>query len=141
MTLDELRAEINQDVIIRPLELDIASLDIALITSKYLIYRTDENLIVKALERNFKVLYKEKWEYWTGKAPKSVYVTKPQPLTILRSDVSTYTDADPELLELQAKIDIKKEKIKLIDSFIQIMNQRSFNISSAIKWQEFTAGK
>ena len=134
MTLDELKAEMEVDVKIDKTNLDSASLNVAFITSKYLNYRADENIIVHIMNKKHKKLYKDKWEHFTGKS------AAPSPLRLLKTDLHIYLDADEELSELAGKIAIRKEKVKLLDGFIQILNSRSFNISNAIKWQIFTTG-
>ena len=48
---------------------------------------------------------KDKWEYYTGKAPQHVYAEKPFNLKILKTDIDKYMDADPELVKLKQKVE------------------------------------
>jgi hypothetical protein len=139
MNLKQLKEEIYKDVKLTN-DLSLESLQIADITNKYLQLRLEDNLTLKALESKYDQLYKDKWIYYAGKADPDVYIEKPFKLIILRTDVPIFLNGDEELCRLKEKVDLIKEKVKMIDAIIQIMNQRSFNISNSIKWQSFING-
>jgi len=100
----------------------------------------EENVKLRHYENQLKKTKKDRWEYYTGKASPEVYKKDPFELKILKQDIPTYLESDPALQQIQDKVFLLKEKISYIDSIITILNNRSFNISNAIKWQMFTNG-
>jgi hypothetical protein len=49
-------------------------------------------------------------------------------------------DADPKLIELKSKIAVTEIKIKTVEEFLKALNNRNFNIKSAIDWQKMMNG-
>ena len=49
---------------------------------------------------DYKVMYRMKWEYYTGKANPEIYRDKPFDLKVLKADVGIYLDSDGELQQL-----------------------------------------
>jgi hypothetical protein len=64
----------------------------------------------------------------------------PNPLKILKQDLSIYMDADQDLQRIQAKIDIQKQKNSFLESAIKTISNRGFLIKNAIDWERFKVG-
>ena len=103
MRFDELQQMVDADLKIDDTELDLESIKTPQIHNKYLKFYTQFCLQLKKVRDERKSLYRDKWEYYTGKSPPEVYQEKPFDLKILRTDVPIYLDADPELQEIGQK--------------------------------------
>lgn len=140
MNIDELKENIQKDIKIDITQLDVESVNISSLTNKYLNLRMEENIKLRSYENKAKIIKKERWEYYTGKADIEVYRNEPFEFKILKQDIPIYLESDKHIQAIQDKIFIIKEKIKYIESIITILNNKSFNISNAIKWKIFTNG-
>ena len=101
MNIEELYDEIEKDLKIDDTELDLESIRTPQLHNKYLKLYTKHSLQLKKLQDDYKVTYRLKWEYYTGKASAAVYAEKPFELKILKADIGIYLDADgnPFVLE------------------------------------------
>ena len=83
-----LQEEVDKDVKIKSDHLDIESLRIPELHNKYLKYYNRFQLLLKKTETDYKELYKEKWEYYTGKLDEDSITElglEPFPLKILKT--------------------------------------------------------
>jgi len=91
-------------------------------------------------DTEYNVLKKEKWEYYTGKAPAEVYALKPFDLKILKTDIDKYLDSDEELQRQKQKVDYLQTTVDFLDRTIRQISNRGFLIKDAIDWRKFTSG-
>ena len=140
MNLEELQAQADKDLVIDDTELDTESLKTPILHNKYLQYYTKFNLLLKKSQWEEKTIQREKWEYYTGKAPQEVYALKPFNLKLLKTDVDKYLDADPELAKYKQKVDYIQTVIDFLDRTIKQISNRGFQIKNAIDWRKFTSG-
>ena len=103
MRFDELQDMADVDLKIDDTELDLESIRTPQVHNKYLKIYTKSCLQLKQVRDERKVLYRNKWEYYTGKAAPEVYQAKPFDLKILKTDVGIYIDSDPEYQEIGQK--------------------------------------
>ena len=68
MTLSEIQEMVRKDLKINDLELDIESLRIPSLHSKYLQLLTEHSLLLKKTQGELNVLKRDKWVFYTGKA-------------------------------------------------------------------------
>jgi hypothetical protein len=104
------------------------------------IYRSEKILLHK-MNKKFAELKKDKWEYYSGKAPEEIYNEKPFDIKVLRQDLDLYLDADPDLSELDYNIQSQKEKIFCLEKILRGIEQREFSIKNAIQMIRFEAGE
>ena len=64
----------------------------------------------------------------------------PNPLKILKSDLSLYIDSDKDIINHNLKVAYQKEKIDFLESVIRTINNRGFQIKNAIDWEKFKVG-
>jgi hypothetical protein len=140
MKLEELQDEMELDSIIERDNLDNESLKIPKIHSKWLKYYSAEKRILNKLKLELRSLVHFKTEYYSGKSDAQVYKEKPFHLKLIRADVDKYVENDPDVIAICSDVDIQEEKIYLIQEFIKGVNQRSFNIRSAIDFMKWTGG-
>ena len=140
MNLDEIQSLWDADSKLDPDNLHTVSTDIPALHAKYYRILNRILLLKKSEENKFKMLKKEKWQYYTGKADPEVYVETPFDHKVLRQDVDKYMDADPDLIKLLSKIDYYQVMISYLDSILKNINNRTFQVKNAIVWQKFIRG-
>ena len=86
------------------------------------------------------ILYRQKWEYYGGKADPQVYKEKPLDLKILKQDVPIYLEGDEELIESQHTVEYHKAMCDHAEKMCKMLNNRGFQIKNAIDWKRFMEG-
>ncbi|MBC8430101.1 MAG: recombination mediator protein UvsY [Pelagibacteraceae bacterium] len=140
MTLEELQQAVDRDFKLDDTELDSESIKIPLLHNKYLQHFNKFSLLLKNAELEYKLITREKWEYYTGKADQSVYKEKPFDLKVLKSDVHIYMDSDNELQRADQKAAYLNQIVKYLEQVLRSINNRTFLIKNAIEWKKFTSG-
>ena len=140
MTLEELQQSVDKDFKLDDTELDTESTKIPLLHNKYLQHYNKFSLLLKKAEQDHKLLTREKWEYYTGKADPAVYQEKPFNLKVLRQDVDKYIKSDPEVNKLEQKVTYIETTVDYLEKTLKIISNRTFTIKNAIDWRKFTSG-
>ena len=140
MNIEELYDEIEKDLKIDDTELDLESIRTPQLHNKYLKLYTKHSLQLKKLQDDYKVTYRLKWEYYTGKASAAVYAEKPFELKILKADIGIYLDADGELQQLSQKVAYSKEITNYLEKILREINNRNWAIRNTIEWKKFIHG-
>ena len=140
MNLDEIQSLWSEDSKIDPDNLHTESTNIPALHSKYYSILNRILLLKKSEENKFKVLKKEKWQYYSGKADPQVYVDKPFDHKVLRQDVDKYMDSDEDLIKTLSKIDYYQVMTNYLDSILKNINNRTYQVKNAIEWQKFIRG-
>ena len=140
MNLEELQEMSAKDLKIDDTQLDIESLKTPELYGKYLKIFMRWNLLLKQVESKHRILYRQKWEYYGGKADAKVYASKPFDLKVLKSDLAMYITSDEDIIELMNKIGYLEIVIKYIDGVIKSIDNRGWDIKNAIEWRKFEAG-
>ena len=143
MKLEEILESWAKDSKIDNTELDKESLKIPSLHNKYLKMYTGENLLRKKMVHDFKEMERDKFEYYSGKLCEEdlkEHGWEQFDHKLLKQDIPRYLESDPELIKMLLRIDYQKEKVEAIKSILSSINGRSFNISNAIKWQQFLNG-
>jgi len=140
MDLEELQKQAERDLSIDDLQLDIESLKTPNLHGKYLQYYNRFTLLHKKAKSDLKVLTREKWEYYMGKADPEVYQAKPFDLKVLKQDVPMYLDSDPDIVTAQQKIDYYECIVHYLEQILRSLNNRTFQIKNAIEWKKFVEG-
>ena len=139
--LSELQAEAKEDLVILDDEdLHQQSYKNQVIKPKWLDYKTKYKLLMFQCKADHKRLYREKWEYYGGKADAKIYVTKPFDLKVLKTDLNIYIESDEEIIKLEHKIAYLETTIKYIDGVLRSIQSRGWDIKNAISWKQFEAG-
>ncbi len=89
---------------------------------------------------DYKILYRQKWEYYGGKADAKIYETKPFDLKVLKSDLSIYIESDEEIILLENKIVYLETVIKYVDGVLKSIQSRGWDIKNAIELRKFVDG-
>ena len=141
MTLEELKQESYKDLPVKNVEnIDQESFYNQEIKAKWLDYKSRFELLLARNKGDYQVLYREKWEYYGGKADATVYAAKPFDLKVLKTDLQIYISSDSDVIELSNKIAYLETTIKFIDGVIKSIDNRGWDIKHAITWKQFEAG-
>ena len=140
MNIEELYDEIEKDLKIDDTELDLESIRTPQLHNKYLKLYTKHSLQLKKLQDDYKVMYRLKWEYYTGKAPPEVYASNPFDLKVLRTDIGIYLDADSDLQQLSQRTSYAKEITNYLEKILREINNRNWTIRNTIEWKKFIHG-
>ena len=140
MNLDELKIQVQRDLKIDDEHLDTESLKNQEIKAKYLDHKSRYELLLFKAKGDYKRLYREKWEYYGGKADAKIYATKPFDLKVLKTDLSVYITSDEDIINAENKIGYLEVVVDYIKGVIKSVDNRGWDIKSAIDWKKFEAG-
>ena len=142
MNLSEIQDQVKRDLRINDLELDIESLRIPSLHTKYLQLLTENSLKLKKVNSELAVLKRNKWIYYTGKASEDVYKEKGDfPLKLKTKDEErTFIDADEEIQKKKSEVEYYETAVEYLQEIVKQIGQRNFQIKNAIEWRKFEAG-
>ena len=140
MTLDELKLQVQKDLKVDDEHLDTESLKNQEIKATYLDHKSRYELLLYRAKGDYKRLYREKWEYYGGKADAKVYASKPFDLKVLKTDLSVYITSDEEVIDAENKIGYLETVVDYIKGVIKSVDNRGWDIKNAIEWKKFEAG-
>jgi len=143
MNIDEIMSEWKTDSEIDVTELADESIKIAKLHQKYYEYLIKEKLLFKKNESDLKLLRLEKYEFYTQGHNEETLKKGwelPSKGMVIKSEIPMYLDGDKDIINLNLKISYQQEKIDLLQSIIKSLNNRGYNIKSAIDWIKFTSG-
>ena len=144
MNLSDYQNYAKNDLVLDETQLEIESLKTPQLHSKYLNLLMDEKLQLTKLQHDFKVLRKKKWLYYTGKISQEELEEEGWEtfeLTILKTDLDKFLDSDEDLQNIHIRIKYRETIVDYLQEIIKIINNRQWNIRSAIDWLKFTNGQ
>lgn len=143
MKLEEIQNLYAEDVEIEPTDLSSESLKIPKLQLKYHRIYSQENMILKKLETEMKILKRDKFEFFVD-GPSLESKAKgwkfPAKGRIIKSDASMYIDADQDVIQLNLKIALQREKVDFLDAILKQLNNRGYNIKTALDFIKYTNG-
>ena len=108
---------------------------------KYMEFHNTFSLMKKEKELDMKRLIKEKWLYYKGKAPSSVYKEMPFDFKLTtKEEINMFIESDADIMKLQYRIDYIEQTLLYLDSVLRMINNRNFQIKNAIDWEKFKNG-
>ena len=143
MKLEEIQELWNRDREIDIAELAIESVRIPQLHDKYLKIYIDERIKLKSLEFELYKMVRLKNDYYSGKmAQEDLEKLGWEPFLgkIPKGEMHSYLEADEDVFRIKTKIVMMEEKINYLDSIVKMINNRGFQIKSAIDWIKFKSG-
>ena len=141
MKFEEIMDEAKKDAKLDYTELAKESVNLTNLIVKWSQIYSVEKVSLAAINRKFNALYKERWQYYLGKASDEYYQKYPPlDLKIMRSDVDIYLNSDEILSEIKEKQELQEQKISFLENFIKSLHSRGFNIRAAVDYLKFTNG-
>lgn len=141
-TLEQVLKMWDSDSVIDRTEPSKELLNIPKYHSKYLAILTKHKIATKKAHFDYLRMRKVKWEYFTGKMSKDEldeYGWEPFQFA-LKSDITTYLEADKDLIKLLEKKVYHEEVISVIESIMNELKQRTWQLRDFISWEKFVAG-
>ena len=142
MKIEDLFEEWKKDSEIDKTELGDEALKIPKLHHKYFQHYINEKMLLRKYESEFKKLKLDKHEFYTQGPNENTppnWKLPPRGM-ILKSDIPMYMDADKEIIDMSLKIGFQQEKIEFLDSILKTLNNRGYNIKTAVDWIKFTNG-
>ena len=143
MKLEEIQELWNRDREIDISELATESIRIPQIHDKYLKIYVDEKIKLRKLQLNLAKISKIKSDYYSGRMSQEELDRlewQPFLVKVLKGEVNSYIESDDDIIKLKETIALMEEKINYIDSVIRMINNRGFQIKSAIDWIKYKDG-
>ena len=129
------------DSVIDPDKYGEESVRIPQLHQRWMAFYNTFSLMKKEREGEMKGLVKQKWIYYKGKAPATVYREVPFDFKLTtREEINMFIDGDEEVRKLQYKIDYIEQVIFFLDGVLRQINGRNFQIKNAIEWDKFQSG-
>lgn len=120
---------------------DNDSIAIPQLHMKYMEFHNTYSLMKRERDIEMKRLVKNKWLYYKGKAPTTIYKEMPFDLKLTtKEEVLMFIDADDDITKLQFKIDYLEQVLFFLDGVLRMINNRTYHIKNAIEWKRFNAG-
>ena len=120
---------------------DNDSLAIPQLHMKYMEFHNQYSLMKKERDIEMKRLIKEKWLYYKGKAPSSIYKEMPFDLKLTtKEEISMFIEADEDIGKLKYKIEYIDQVLFFLDGVLRMINNRTYHIKNAIEWKKFQSG-
>ena len=135
--------EWNNDSKIDKIEIGNESLKVAELHNKYLRILTQESLILRKLDFEYKEMYKLKWEYYLGHLDSETMAShgwEPMRLKIMKQDLDIYLDSDHDLQKIQSRQVLQKEKLSALESIMKSIANRGFYIKNFIDFEKWRMG-
>ena len=143
MKLEEIQELWNRDREIDISELATESIRIPQIHDKYLKIYVDEKIKLRKLHLKLTKISKMKSDYYSGRMSQEELDRlewQPFLVKVLKGEVNSYVESDDDIIKLKETIALMEEKINYIDSVIRMINNRGFQIKSAIDWIKYKDG-
>ena len=141
MNLEDIQKMWDEDAKIDDDLLCVESTRIPQLHQKYLVMHNEFSLIRKENEFKYKILIRDKWKYYKGKAPKELYKELPFDLKLTtKEEITMFLEADEDLQKLSLKIEYINQILTYLDSILKMISNRTYQIKNAIEWQRFKGG-
>jgi hypothetical protein len=136
----------SEDCRINNNKLDESSAQSPVLHAKYLRLLSEAKLMLKKVERDQKVLLKDKWLYYNGKMDQKQLDSKgwnPDPfdgLKVMKGEMEHYYNSDPEIQRSEEKVEYWKTLISTLQEIVDNVKWRHQTIGNIIRWKQFEAG-
>ena len=141
MNLENLKTEVKKDLTIDKTDLASESIRIPQIHNKYLNFLMNDRLSLSKFDSDLVKLRHKKWLYYTGKMSQEELDElgwDPFDLTVLKTDIDKFVNADDDVILLQHKVVLLREKVNYLEGVMKAINNLNWNIRSAIDWMRMT---
>ena len=141
MNLENLKEEVKKDLTIDKTDLASESIRIPQIHNKYLNFLMNDRLSLSKFDSDLVKLRHKKWLYYTGKMSQEELDElgwDPFDLTVLKTDIDKFVNADDDVILLQHKVVLLREKVNYLEGVMKAINNLNWNIRSAIDWMRMT---
>jgi len=144
MTLDELHDLWDVDCVISEDHLDRESVKTPNLHSKYLRYLINHKIKLAALQSEYNTLRQKKFRYYRGEMNKveleELKWTQWQGIKPLKNEMEEFLEGDTDLNRINIKCEYMRGMIEALESILNQIKSRDWQIRNAINWKQFVAG-
>lgn len=143
MNVEQIVNEWNKDCKIDETELGAESSKIPQVHNKYIKIFMGERIALYKLKAESKKTRRTLLEYYLGELDQDELDQLGRPQfykKLLKNEVDTYIESDDMMIEANLRLGMQEEKVSYLEAIIKIINNRGFQIKSAIDWAKFTTG-
>lgn len=143
MNIESILSEWEKDSKIDETEIAKESIKIPKLHHKYYTIFIQEKLILKKHESAYKQLKLDKYNFYTqghNEETRKLGWQLPAIGIIRKTDVDSYLETDPDVMLIQEKINLQREKVELLDSIIKSFANRGYLLRTALDFIRFTNG-
>jgi len=143
MKIEDIFEMWGEDAIVDPTDLSAESVKVPKLHHKYYQIHSREYMLLKKKQEEFKVLYRDKYEYYRGQLDYETMKSRgwePFELKVMKGDVGIYMEADTDIINANLSIALQQEKVDVLKAIIKDLSQRSYHINNAIDFQKFQMG-
>ena len=143
MNIEQIVTEWNKDSKIDETELGMESAKIPSIHNKYLKIFMGERVALKKLYAKKKKTERILLEYYLGELDKDELQELGRDQffkKLLKNEVQLYIESDDMFIDITLELAMQQEKVDYLESIIKSLNNRGFQIKSAIDWNKFVTG-
>ena len=138
---DKIVLMVEREIVLDKIDMDLESIRNPVLQSKYLKIFTDCSFALDNAESEFKKVRKQRWDYYSGKAPDEVYINDPLPLVkILKNEVKDYVDVDDKVEESRLKMKYYERLQDYLDKILKVIGNRQWDIKNIVDWRKFSSG-
>lgn len=143
MNIEQIVNEWNKDCKIDETELGSESAKIPQVHNKYLKIYMGERIALFKLKSETKKIKRTLLEYYLGELDqeeldqlgRQQFYKK-----LLKNEVDVYIESDDMMIEANLRLGMQDEKVAYLDSIIKNINNRGFQLKTAVDWARFTTG-
>ena len=142
VTIDGLMSEWSKDTIIDSSSMEKELLKISFLHGKYLNIMSYHRHMIRKIEADYKEMKEIRRDYYqghTGLDTLEKYGWDVFPFT-LKSDITTYLDADEDINKYKAKKILHEEIVDVCIAIIKELNSRTYQLRDFIAWERFVNG-
>lgn len=143
MKIDEITKEWSKDKDINLTDISKDVSNIPILHNKYYVIFMKEKQRLLHLDVELKKLTKAKNEYYRGEMDIEEIRDrgwKPLRKMVLKADVKEAVSCDEDVINMNIKFSIQKQKLEFLEEIIKQLNNRNFLIKSIIDYEKFKVG-
>lgn len=144
MNLEELHSAWELDCKIDDTHLDTESIRTPNIHSKYLRILMGYKMKLSALQTEYNVLRQKKFRYYRGEMGKTELEENTWPqwqgVKPLKSEMNEFLEGDADLNRITIKCEYLQNMIQGVESIMNQVKARDWQIRNSIEWKKFIAG-
>jgi hypothetical protein len=143
MKIEDIVSEWDKDSKIDETELGEEAVKIPKLHNKYLKMFMGERVALFKIKAENKKLRCVLLEYYLGELDRDELKELGRDQfykKLLKNEVDTYMESDDLYIESTLKVAMQQEKVEYLEAIIKSLNNRNFQIKSAIDWMKFTSG-
>jgi hypothetical protein len=143
MNIEEIVSNWDKDSKLDETELGEEATKIPKLHNKYLKIFMGERVALFKMKGERNKIKKTLIEYYLGELDKDELAELNRDQfykKLLKNEVETYLESDDLYIESNLKVAMQQEKVDYLEAIIKSLNNRNFQIKSAIDWYRFTQG-